>query len=84
MMITPIRTLTIDQICERKNDLLISIDDIKELARSERAKAIDEFAEKLCNKADWIETYTRAFGHASITIRETAKKIAEQMKGRCE
>ena len=41
-MITPIRALTIQQICERKNDLLMSDDDIKELARNARNKAIDE------------------------------------------
>lgn len=46
-MITPVWALTIDKLCERKNDLLFSDADIKELARNERAKAIDEFAEKI-------------------------------------
>ena len=51
-MITPIRTMTINQIMERKDDLLVSADDIKELARQERNKAIDDFEEKLCNEVE--------------------------------
>ena len=31
-MITPIKTMTINQIMERKDDLLVSVDDIKEIA----------------------------------------------------
>lgn len=54
-MITPIRTMTINQIMERKDDLLVSADDIKELARQERNKAIDDFEEKLCNE---VESFT--------------------------
>lgn len=76
-MITPIRTMTINQIVERKDELLMSDDDIKELAKNERAKVIDEFAERLSYKIkskiddcadelDWID------------------EIAEQMKGGAE
>ena len=54
-MITPIRTMTINQIMERKDDLLVSADDIKELARQERNKAIDDYEEKLCNE---VESFT--------------------------
>lgn len=54
-MITPIKTMTINQIMERKDDLLVSADDIKELARQERNKAIDDFEEKLCNE---VESFT--------------------------
>ena len=54
-MITPIRNMTINQIMERKDDLLVSADDIKELARQERNKAIDDFEEKLCNE---VESFT--------------------------
>lgn len=49
-MITPIRALSINDICKRENDLLVSADDIKELAKNERNKAIDEFAEKLSDE----------------------------------
>lgn len=49
-MITPIKTMTINQIVERKDDLLMSDDDIKEMAKNIRTKAIDEFAERLKNK----------------------------------
>ena len=54
-MITPIKTMTINQIMERKDDLLVSADDIKELARQDRNKAIDDFEEKLCNE---VESFT--------------------------
>ena len=43
-MITPIKTMTINQIMERKDDLLVSVDDIKGMAKNERNKAIDCFA----------------------------------------
>lgn len=46
-MITPIKTMTINQIVERKDDLLMSDDDIKEMARNVRNNAIDEFAERI-------------------------------------
>ena len=51
-MITPIGTLNINQICERKDDLLVSSEDIKALARNERNKAIDDVFEFLKNKRD--------------------------------
>lgn len=35
-MITPIKTLTIQQICKRQDDLLVSTDDIKKVAENER------------------------------------------------
>ena len=46
-MITPIRVLNIREVCGRMDDLLVSADDIKKLAKKERAKAIEEFADKL-------------------------------------
>ena len=46
-MVTPVWALTIDKLCERKEDLLMSADDIKKLAKNERIKAIDEFTERL-------------------------------------
>ena len=46
-MITPIWTMKISEIVERHEDLLVSADDIKELAKNERVKAIEEFAEAL-------------------------------------
>lgn len=46
-MITPIRTMTINQICDRKDDLLMSGNDIREVAAHERRKNIDEFRKKL-------------------------------------
>ena len=37
-MITPIQTMTIDQICNRQDDLLVSVDDIREVAKRERRR----------------------------------------------
>ena len=53
-MITPIRALNIREVCKRMDDLLVSSDDIKELARNERKKAVEEFAEK-ANSADAVK-----------------------------
>ena len=85
-MITQIRTLTIDQICERKNDLLLSVDDVIELAKNERAKAIDEFAVAIkvtlpsavhidCSEIDY------EVDCALYSVRNRIDRIAEQMKG---
>ncbi len=51
-MITPIREMTINQIMKRKDDLLVSGDDINEIATNVRNKALDDFAEKLINSLD--------------------------------
>ena len=72
-MITPIGTLNINQICERKDDLLVSVEDVKELARNERNKAIDEFIKRLYKigeyrEFDWEDIY----------------RLADQMKGGAE
>lgn len=71
-MITPIRTMTINEIVERKYDLLVSADDIKELARNERNKAIDDFVDYL---SPILNTY-----HDRVKLDE----IAEQLKGGVE
>ncbi len=74
-MITPIRTLTINQICERKDDLLVSNDDIHKLAKHVKEQAIDEFSQR-CKEHIFCQT----FGLKTRNIDE----IAEQMKGGAE
>ena len=69
-MITPVWALTIDKLCERKNDLLFTEADIKELARNERAKAIDEFAKQIF--------YYCSMSNMNATM---IRQIAEQLKG---
>lgn len=49
-MITPIKTMTVNQIAERKDDLLMSSKDIEELAKNVREKVIDKFAERMKEK----------------------------------
>lgn len=71
-MITPIQTMTIDQICNRQDDLLVSVDDIREVAKRERNKSIDDFAET-CKQDVMCQT----FGLHPRNIDE----IAEQLKG---
>lgn len=77
-MITPIGTLNINQIAERKDDLLVSSDDIKALARNERNKAIDEFV----NLVNQCSGYTpNCIEHdLSLTVY-TIHQIADQLKG---
>lgn len=86
-MITPIRTMTIEQICERKDDLLIGSEDVKKLAKTERNKAIDEFAEKLKERMEDTR-WTTIFDTSCIFENDKLDKcikivdeIAEQMKG---
>ena len=86
-MITPVWALTIDKLCERKNDLLFSDADIKELARNERAKAIDEFLHNAESKiTDVILQHQGQLDFASglAVANRMLEEIAEQMKGGAE
>ena len=76
-MITPIKTLTINQICERKDDLLVSNEDIKKLSKYSREQAIDEFRERI---KTWCSV---TFVGCETVILSTAEldKLAEQTKG---
>ena len=71
-MITPIQTMTIDQICNRQDDLLVSVDDIREVAKRERNKAIDDFAET-CKQDVMCQTF--------VLHPRNIDEIAEQLKG---
>lgn len=72
-MITPIRTMTINQIAERKDDLLICDDDIKELAMNEHNKAI-----KKCLSI----IYKNAGKFISTSLYyQVYDEIAEEMRG---
>ena len=83
-MITPIRAMTINQIMERKNDLLVSDSAIKELARNERNQAIDEFAERLKQRVS--RHYVDCDGYfggilEEILYADYIDDIAEEMRG---
>ncbi len=69
-MITPIKTLKISDIFERKEDLLIGVDDLKHMTKNERADAIRELKQRFrseyedaeamemedcINWADWLD-----------------------------
>lgn len=69
-MITPIRVLNIREVCGRMNDFLFSADDIKKLAKKEREKAIEEFAEACKN-----HIFCQTFGLHPKTIDEIAKEL---------
>lgn len=75
-MITPIRAMTISQICERENDLLVSTDDIRKMAARERSKAIDDFAQKLCEA--FGETDLKNYGYYPDNV---VRMVATQLKG---
>lgn len=79
-MITPVDVLTIGKLCERQNDLLMSADDIKELARNERIKTIDEFAERLKDKVLNHFTY-KGIIEEPTEYADYIDEIAEQLKG---
>ncbi len=73
--------MKISEIVERHEDLLVSADDIKELAKNEREKAIEEFAEQIKARAhsternDWSADYM-------ISIWESViDEIAKELKG---
>lgn len=82
-MITPIRTMKINDICQRKDDLLMSADDIEEIAKNVRAKAIDEFAHQFKENLnqEFPSNYESTRPYFSLeNARLSVDDIAEQMK----
>ena len=81
-MITPIKTMTINQIMERKDDLLVSVDDIKEIAMNERHK-VDE--ETLVDFAFWLFSNHSACGSVGGSIAwDNACKCVDEYKEHIE
>ena len=76
-MITPIKAMTINQIVERKDDLLVSVDDIKEIARNEHNKAIDDFIKLINEISGWTPNCIEH--NLSLTVF-TLHQIAEELK----
>ena len=74
-MITPIRTMTISQICDRKDDLLVSGDDLRKMAVRERRNAIDDFVQRLYKAFD--ETDLKDNGYYPNNV---VKMVAEELK----
>ena len=79
-MITPIWTMKISEIVERHEDLLISADDIKELARNERAKAIEEFAEVLKRRYP-IASNGLEMAIINSGLHKSIDEMAKELKG---
>lgn len=84
-MITPIRALTIEQICERKDDLLVSSDDIKKVAKHVKEQAIEEFAERVKSFVDCGHLCSPTqLRWSDFNVVEMIDRIAKQMKGGAE
>ena len=90
-MITPIKTMTINQIIERKDDLLVSVNDIKEMAKNEKNKAIDDFAEiviaelqKAKDEIKLCENDLDVYRGATICAIETVKDLKGKLQSKPE
>lgn len=73
-MITPIRTMTISQICDRKDDLLVSANDIRKMAVRERRKAIDDFTQRLCKAFDETDLKDNGY-YPNNVVRMVAEEL---------
>lgn len=79
-MITPIRTMTIDQIMDRPDDLLIGRTDLSRLDKGTKNKVIDEFVTRLKAKASEGKSTMISKDWGIISISQI-EEIANQMKG---
>lgn len=79
-MITPIRTMTIDQIMERPDDLLIGRTDLSRLDKGTKNKVIDEFVSRLKAKASEGKSTMISEDWGIVSISQI-EEIANQMKG---
>lgn len=79
-MITPIRTMTIDQIIDRPDDLLIGRTDLSRLDKGTKNKVIDEFVTRLKAKASEGKSTMISKDWGIISISQI-EEIANQMKG---
>lgn len=76
-MITPIKSLNIGDLIKRENDLLVSVEDIKAIARNERKKVISclpkcHDAEYACNlsKDDCFECMCQVLDEIEEQLKE--------------
>lgn len=76
-MITPINSMTIEQITERKHDLLVSDKDIHEISRVARLETIEVFAKALKKRYPIAENDLFTIND---TLHREIDKIAEQLK----
>ena len=79
-MITPIRTMTIDRIIDRPDDLLIGRTDLSRLDKGTKNKVIDEFVTRLKAKASEGKSTMISKDWGIISISQI-EEIANQMKG---
>ena len=79
-MITPIRTMTIDQIMERPDDLLIGRTDLAKLDKGTKNKVIDEFVTRLKAKVSEAKATMISEDWGIVSIGQI-EEIANQMKG---
>ena len=79
-MITPIREMTINQIMKRKDDLLVSGNDINEIAANVRNKTIDDFAKEVMNQIVDSRHQHLTVTDCKIILRETAEQLKDKIK----
>lgn len=75
-MITPIKSLNIWDLMERKNDLLVSVDDVKAIAKNERKKIINCLPK--CHNANYKCVLSK--DDCFECMCEALNKIEEQLK----
>lgn len=77
-MITPIKSLNILDLMQRDNDLLVSIDDVKAIAKNEREKIINCLPK--CHKANYgcVLSKDDCFECMSQALDKIEKQLKEQ------
>lgn len=80
MSIAIINDLTIDQICSRKMDLLMSPKDFRKIIDVEKEKAIEKFLEKIEDRFYSTHPDERYYTYTPSSVVDICKEIAEQMK----
>ena len=83
-MITPVSVLSVNDICERKSDLLVSAEDIKLIAKNTEEEVIRDFSHEL--KEAFNQEFPRDMDAKSpyLTLeraREMVDEVAEMLRG---
>lgn len=80
MSVSVINRLTIDQICDRGTDLLMSPEDVQKVVNTAKERAVKDFLERIENRFCSTNSDEQYYGYTSSGVVDICKEIAEQMK----
>lgn len=80
MSVSVISTLTINQICNRETDLLMSPEDMQKMVGIAKERAVKDFLEKIEDRFYSTHPDEQYYTYIPSDVVDICKEIAEEMK----